>query len=71
MSKDEVDTDLLDTVLEDERAERLARVLEDEPEDDKASLALPKPPAPEVVAWPASPAIEGTRPAIALRSRPN
>jgi transposase InsO family protein len=30
-----------------------------------------KRPAPEVVAWPASPAVEGTRPAIALRPRLN
>jgi transposase InsO family protein len=30
-----------------------------------------KPPAPEVVAWPASPAVESARPAIALRSRLN
>ena len=30
-----------------------------------------KPPAPEVVAWPASPAVEGARPAVALRPRLN
>lgn len=37
----ETDTDLLDAVLEDERAERLARLMDDaQPDDEKTPLEL-------------------------------